>query len=643
MSEFGYAGKILKIDLSNSHYVTESTQKYSEKYIGGRGIAARLYWDMVPAESAALSPQNCLIFTTGPTTGFFGIAGCRWQMCSKSPLQSPEAFSYGNLGGKWGPSLKAAGFDVLTVQGKAAKPVYIYIRDGQIEFRDASDLWGLDAFDTIDTVRARCGADCSVVTIGPGGENEVVFATALSDEGASGGGGMGAVMGSKNLKAIAVSGTGTLKAADPQKLQQLIERARIFKGPKDPNRPSPWDVPGVTFSEDCYGCTIGCSRQMYTAENGRKYKCFCQQMSIYRKAANDYDKAEANQLLLKALRLCDGNTLDSSVMAPMVGWLIDCYKEGIITEQQTGLPLAKSGGPEFIETLVKMVANRQGFGASLARGLNYAAGTLGDKAVDILTRWVATRSAEARDYDPRLFITTALLYATEPRRPINQLHGVSIVMMSWTAWLRQMPGARFSTEDLREAARRWWGSTIAGDFSTYEGKALAAKIVQDRCSAKDSLILCDLAWPMMAVNSQGDHVGDPTMETQIYSAITGREIDQAGLLKAGERIYNLVRAIQMLQGWQGRRDDIILDYFHTRPLEFGEAFINPEAKMPGHEGNVISRLGCVLEKDKFEEMKGEYYLLRGWDPASGYQTSAKLKELGLGDIAADLKSRGLAV
>ncbi|HSW57041.1 MAG TPA: aldehyde ferredoxin oxidoreductase N-terminal domain-containing protein [Dehalococcoidales bacterium] len=643
MAEFGYAGQILKINLSDQSFMTEPSQKYTAGLIGGRGFAARLFWDMVPPQAPALAPENCLIFTTGPTTSFVGIAGCRWQICAKSPLQSPEVFSYGNLGGKWGPLLKAAGFDVVTVQGKSAKPLYIFIHDGQVEFRDASDLWGTDAFDTIDQVRAKCGGDSSVVTIGPGGENQVVFATALSDEGASGGGGMGAVMGSKNLKAIAVSGTGVIKAADPARLQKIAERIKYLKGSPDPKRPSPWGVPGVTFTEDCYGCSVGCSRQMYIAEKDRKYKSFCQQTSIYRKAASDYYQGQWNEVQLRALRLCDGNTLDSSVMAPMVGWLIDCYKEGVVSEKESGLPLAKAGGPEFIEALVACVARRQGFGEALAKGLNYAAATLGPRAEEILARWISTRSAEARDYDPRLFITTALLYATEPRRPINQLHGVSIPIMIWSNWRRQVPGARFNTEDVIEAGRRWWGGAEAADFSTYNGKARAAKIIQDRCSAKDSLILCDLCWPIMAANSPGDHVGDPALESQIYSAITGRETDEAGLLKLGERIYNLQRAIQIRQGWQGRRDDIVLDYYHTRPLADGEVFINPDALMPGPGGTIISRVGSVLEKDKFEELKNEYYRLRGWDVQSGYPTVARLRELGLDDVAADLKSRKLAV
>ncbi len=636
MAEFGYSGEILKLDLSDRKITRENTADYASRYLGGRGFAARLFWDMVPPEAKALGSDNCIIFTTGPTTGFFGIAGCRWQVCGKSPLHKPEAFNYGNLGGKWGPALKAAGFDALAVKGKADRPVYIYLRDGEVQIRDASSLWGKGTFDTIDALRKDVGQDVSVATIGPAGERQVIYANVLADEGASGGGGMGAVMGSKNLKAIAVAGSKTPVAADPARLQQIVDRIKYFRGPPS-SRPAPWEVAGVTFKEDCYGCSIGCSRLMYNGENGRKYKNFCQQTSIYERAATQY-YGQWNESRLKAVRLCDNYTLDSGVMAPMVNWLLDCYKEGIITEAETGLPLSKIGTAEFIEKLTHMVAYREGFGEALAHGLHYAATYIGPKAVEIMWRWVATRSYECRDYDPRLFITTAIFYATEPRRPIAQLHGVSRICMSW---MRRTPEANFTTADLREAARRWWGGEIAADFSTYEGKALAAKLIQDAYYAKDSLILCDLMFPLMMVNSPGDHVGDPTLENQIYSAITGRETDREGLLKMGERICNLLRAINLRMGWQGRRDDVLLDYFHTQPLKKGEVFFHPETTMPGKNGELISKVGSVVDRDQFEQLKTDYYLLRGWDVNTGYPTQARLEELGLSDIVPDLANRGL--
>src|ERR1035437_2079713 len=232
MAEFGYAGEILKVNLSNRSLIRENTADYSRKYLGGRGFAAKLFWDMVPPEAKGLDPENCIIFTTGPTTGFFGIAGCRWQVCGKSPLHDPEAFSYGNLGGKWGPALKSAGFDAIAVQGKADRPGYIYIRDGLVQIRDASALRGKGAFDTMDDIRAEVGQDVSVTAIGPGSENQIVYATVVADEGASGGGGMGAVMGSKNLKAIAVAGSKSPVAADPARLKQIEARIKYFRGPQ---------------------------------------------------------------------------------------------------------------------------------------------------------------------------------------------------------------------------------------------------------------------------------------------------------------------------------------------------------------------------------------------------------------------------
>jgi aldehyde:ferredoxin oxidoreductase len=631
MGEHGYAGEILKVDLSSGKSVREATSDYSAQFIGGRGFAAKLYWDMVPADVRALEPENCLIYATGPTTGFFGLAGCRWQICGKSPAHKPEAFSYANLGGKWGPALKAAGFDALAVRGKADKPVYLYVHEGKAEIRDASAFWGQSTFDAMEGIRSELGQHVSVVTTGPAGENQTVFATTFADEGASGGGGFGAVMGSKNLKAIAVAGDKGPVAAHPEGLQQIIDHIKELKGYAG-KRPSPWAVPGVTFTEECYGCTIGCARQVYEADKGRKYKAFCQQAGVYAKPVQDYF-GKWDEVQLEAVRLCDAYSLDSAMMAPLILWLIDCNREGLIGEKDTGLPFSQAGSREFIERLTGIIASRSGFGDVLARGMGYAADSIGSRAVELTNRYVATRSYEARDYDPRLFLATAIFYATEPRRPINQLHGMSIALMTWLFGVKEMPGAFYTTEDFREAAEKYWGSKVAADFSTYEGKALAAKKIQDRCYVKESLILCDLAWPMMAVNYPGHHVGDPTMENQIYAAITGRETDEPGIARIGERIANLQRAIHLRQGWGGRKEDVILDYYHDVPLKQGDVFFNPDAIMPGPEGTQISKLGCVVDRSDFENLKTEYYQLRGWDRDTGIPTKAKLAELELDDIS----------
>jgi aldehyde:ferredoxin oxidoreductase len=257
--------------------------------------------------------------------------------------------------------------------------------------------------------------------------------------------------------------------------------------------------------------------------------------------------------------------------------------------------------------------------------------------------FVATRGSEKKDYDPRLLITTALCYAMEPRRPIQQLHEVSMLAMMWLGMEGNIkPGAMLSVQNFRKLAEKVWGSAVAADFSTYEGKALAAKKLQDRVFAKESLVICDLRWTMSQVARTLGTTPDTVTESQVYSAITGKEIDDTELARMGERIFNLQRAILLRQGWQGRKGDRILDYFFTEPLKKDELFFNVDGIMPGKNGEIISRIGAVVEKDKFEKMKTEYYGYRGWDAVTGFPTKAKLEELQLKDVAADLKKRGLS-
>lgn len=271
----------------------------------------------------------------------------------------------------------------------------------------------------------------------------------------------------------------------------------------------------------------------------------------------------------------------------------------------------------------------------LADGVLQAAAKIGKKALELTGDFVHTRSNECKDYDPRLFMTTGIFYATEPRRPIQLLHGVSMMVMQWLPFVRGDKNAPFTTDSLRAVAKRMWGSEVAADFSTYEGKALAARNIQDRIYARECLILCDLAW-------QATCAQDPALEARIISAITGQEMDEGGLLAVGEKVVNLQRAIQLRHGWAGRKDDRLLDYFHTVPIKEGSVFFNVEARMPGAGGEIISRIGSVVDRNDFNKMLSEYYELRGWDPASGYPKTATLNNIGLKDIAADLKKRSLA-
>jgi aldehyde:ferredoxin oxidoreductase len=232
-----------------------------------------------------------------------------------------------------------------------------------------------------------------------------------------------------------------------------------------------------------------------------------------------------------------------------------------------------------------------------------------------------------------------------PRQPLNEIHEIGFPMYSWLAMYHwKLEGAFFTSDLFRRIAKRFWGSELAVDFSTYDGKALAAKMIQDREFAKESMVLCDFAWPIFTTAS-GDHMGDPSVESKILSAVIGRTIDEQELYRIGERVFNLQRAVLARDG-QGRREtDTIPESFFTIPLDedYAVLYNNPACLAPGKDGEVTSRKGAVVDRAEFERMKGEYYQLRGWDVTTGLQTRAKMEDLGLEDIAEGLEQRGLIV
>jgi len=636
--EAGYAGKILRVDLSSGSVSSARTLDHAERFVGGRGIAAKIYWDEVSPEIGAFDPQNRLIFVTGPLAGFTGLAGSRWQVCGKSPATDTEQFCYSNLGGSWGAQLKFAGYDGLIIQGKADKPVYLAIEDDTVEIRDASHLWGKSTLSVREILKAELGNSVRVVATGPAGEHLVSFASLLADNDASGSCGFGAVMGSKNLKAIAVRGSGSVRAAQPDRLRELVNYIRQLK-----EGPVPAGLPvgqGVKMKQEaCYGCIRGCQRYVFEAADGTRGKYMCQSGVFYTERARRY-YGEWNEVSFRANRLCDDYGLDTNAIETIIMWLSRCRRVGILNDDNTGIPLSQMGSLEFIESLVRKIALREDFGDVLAQGLARAAQTAGKEAQELITDFTL-KAGQSSHYEARMYITTGLLYAMEPRQPIQQLHEVSTPVLGWLQWVNGLEGSYLSSELLRTIARRFWGSEQAMDFSTYDGKALAATKIQDREYTEESLILCDFSWPIIHVYDSEDHMGDPTLESRLFSAVTGQEVDEEGMDRLGERIFNLQRAIMVREGHRGREYDQLPEQFFTIPLK--TAFVNPECQAPGRDGEVISRKGAVVERDKFEQMKTEYYRLRGWDPATGLQTKQKLEELGLADLVADMQRRALLV
>ena len=642
VEQHGYTGSLLRVDLSSGTISSLPTVEYSARFLGGRGIAAKLYWDNVGPEVRAFDPENLLILITGPLAGFAGLAGSRWQVCGKSAAMNPQHFSYCNLGGKWGAWLKFAGYDGVVIDGRADRPVYIHIEDEKVDIRDASPWWGQGAIEARENMKKELGRSAAVLTMGQAGENLVPFASLTADDDASGSSGFGAVMGSKNLKAVVVRWRKkrNLPAADPDALN-LITKDLPRLTPLDAAW-QPWLTNTFTGApvkrKPCWGCIKGCQRGVFQPVEGPAGKFMCQSGIFYRFAAKGYYERPSQELAYYANKLCDDYGLDTYYVEAAIRWLADCYKEGLLNDENTGMPLSKMGGREFIEALTGKISRREGFGDLLAQGLDKAAESVGQGSERFFDG-LLSRAGEKITYEPRMYITTALLYAMEPRRPINLVHQIAEPLGQWLI-CKMLKQGYFTTEVMRGVGKKFFGTELAFDFSTYEGKALTARMIQDREMAKESLILCDTIWPIHQDEDAEDKVGDPGLESRILTAVTGRRVDEAGLRLVGEKIWNLQRAILVREGHQGRADDTLSEFFFTTPLETVRE--DPKCLAPGKDGEVISRRGEVVDKQKFEAMKDEYYQLRGWDPKTGLQTRAKLEELGLQAVAEELGAENLA-
>ncbi len=633
----GYAGRILRADLSKRFVGKFSTGEYTAAFVGGRGIAAKIHWDEVPPAVDAFDPENRLVIMTGPLCGIPGLAGSRWQVSGKSPLLN--RFSYCNLGGAWGAGLKFAGYDGLVIQGKADKPVYLLIDDDKVEMRDASHVAGKGAVHTREILKAEHGASFCVLAVGPAGENLVRFATILADSDSSGSGGMGAVMGSKNLKAILVRGNGKITIANRERLKELRKSVRRLKYDLS-SLPTmiTADVPAERMKKDiCFGCINGCVRETYSPADGRAGKYMCQSAIFYEVRAHRF-YGKSTEVPYQANKMCDDFGMDTRAVETMIMWLTRCYKSGILTEQGTGLPFSEIGSMEFIETLLKMISSREEFGNVLAEGTIRAAEIVGMDSDSLITEYMV-KTGENELYGPRLYLTTGVFYAMEPRQPIQQLHEISAQGMMWAAREMGLFDHYMTSDVIRKIGKRFWGSEVAADFSTYEGKAKAASMIQDRQYAKELMILCDFSWPIIHSPATNDHVGDPTLESRLLAAVTGMDVDEASLNCFGEKVFNLQRAILAREGHRGRACDVIDNFNFSSPLrgDFG----NPKCLVPGKDGDPLARKGMVVERDAFEKLKDEYYAIRGWDVATGLQTKACLERLGLGDLAHSLDREGL--
>jgi len=618
---YGWCGKILKVDLSGPAITELDTFAYTDLYLGGRGIATRLYWEMVQPATGAFDPGNHLIFMTGPL-GATGVQGAsRFIVAGKSPMTLPEGFCYGNLGGFFGPYLKRAGYDGIVITGKSETPVYLHIDDGKASLLNASTLWGKGVYAVQDSLKQTHGPSTRFVTTGMAGENRCRNANIMTDNEGSATGGFGAVMGSKNLKAISVCGTGKIPVAHPKALKALNLHT-IELNRRDPLFiPFPKEQVKRIGKASCYQCGLDCMyRNTLQTGSGEKMVRKCQSMFVYFPwvARRPEESAET---AVKATGICNDLSLCTMEMTNIIHWLSACFKSGSLTEKETGLDMSQLGTMAFFETLARMISRREGFGDILAEGLLRAGETLGDEAKSQFTPEVSG-VGDGATYSGREYLMNALLYAFEPRQPIAMLHEISRLTGLWGMHQQNPDSSPVSSEVFRKAATRFWGHEKAWDLMTHEGKAHAAVNIMDRTYAKDCLLLCDSCWPVMVSWNTPDRVGDPTLESRTFTAVTGIEMDTKRLNAYGERVFNLERAILIREGRRPLVDDDVAEYNYTQPVQ--TVFMNPDVLVPGPGDEVLTRKGMTLDRDIFKEMRREFYELRGWHPDTGEQLPATI-------------------
>ncbi|MCF8068031.1 MAG: hypothetical protein K9L30_05555 [Desulfobacterales bacterium] len=634
----GWCGKILKVNLLEKRFFELDTMPYANRFLGGRGIATRIYWEEVLPDKTAFDPENRLIFMTGPlvATGTQGAARC--FVAGKSPMLMPEGFCYGNFGSFFGAYLKKAGYDGIIIHGRSDKPVYLLIQDENLQIIGASSLWGKGIYDVGDILKDQYGKTVRYITTGVAGENLCRSANIMTENDGSATGGFGAVFGSKNLKAIAVLGSDKPSIALPEKLKELNKRVyHLCKNPSASDSGPGGSTPPVK-TKHCYQCGIDCEyRTVVQTASGKNIAGLCQAAYVY----HDWvikQKEDPETAAYDATRICNDLSICTYEIYNIIDWLEACFRSGYLTEKETGINIQDLGKLTFFENIANMIAHRDGFGDMLAEGLLRTGEKLGEKARAHFSNEVSGVGGGA-EYSGRGYLMNALLYAFETRQPISMLLQVTILLAKWVMHLDDPDSSPVTADVFRAAATRFWGHEKAWDLMTYEGKACAAANIIDRTIVKDCLGLCYAVWPIKSSWYTPDHVGDPTLESQLFSAATGISKTEEDLIQYGERIFNLQRAILLREGIVPEKDDFPGEFNFTDPVD--EIYLNPDVIVPGPGKEVISRKGITLDRDVYNTMLKEFYEIRGWDSEKGLQTVKTLTRLGLLDIAEEMNRLGL--
>ena len=610
---FGYMGKILRVDLSNSKISEEPLKENDCKmFLGGSGLGTKYLFDEVPKGAEPLGPDNALIFMTGPLTGTESPSAGRYCVVTKSPLTG--FWAEANSGGNWGVYLKSAGFDGVIFKGASPKPVYLVIDDGKAELRDAAELWGRNVSETTGLLQKKLGEDFNVACIGIAGENLVRYASIINDfHRAAGRCGVGAVMGSKRLKAVAAGGNQEINVANKDVFSQIsktnydLVNESMLKITLEtygtsmatdlinvrggfPTRnwqtgvfPDIEKISGITLAETlltdrkhCFACPISCGR-VSVVKSG-PYACKGEGPEYETIGAfGGMCAIESLEAITLAHNLCDDYGLDVVSAGSVIAFAIECYEKGILTKADTGGLELRFGDPDVVIQLIHKIARREGIGDLLAEGTKRMAEKLG-KGSERFAMHV--KGLELPAYDPRAAKICGLAFATANRGGDHitaYVEGPSFIDIPFLI-----------VED----------SKIEDPLVENPAEAKIVKDLEDACTVFDAMGTCKFMGMALAAQDWVDMIAN----------CVGWKFDVSDFRKAGERSYNLARAFSVREGLT-RADDTLPKRLLEEPM--------PEGAAEGHR------------VEKLDEMLDAYYEFRGWDKKTGKPTPEKLKELGM--------------
>ncbi len=594
----GYMHKYLDVDLTKgSIQENKLNLELAKKYIGGKGLGAKILYDELEADINPLSPENIILFMTGPLTGTSVVTSGRWCIVTKSPHTGIYLDS--QIGGKFGHRLKKAGYDYIIVRGKAEEPSYIHVTSEGSEILSAKEVWGKGTFETEEILKAK-HPKSEVASIGPAGENLVTYANIMTDKShMAGKGGSGAVMGSKNLKAIVTSGTLKIVAVNDE-FKELTRtfRKKVQNDAGVQNRHKIGTMMWVNMSNEggflptrnyqsgvfehadsisgetmiekhtyahraCYGCLIACGKA--NKFDSGKYSGLDVDGPEYETTALLGSNCGLRDLaaVAKASEICDDLGLDTITAGATISFAMECVEKGYLN--QTEIKDLVFGNDDAVLQLIEFIANKKGIGDLFSKGSKAAAMSIGQDSLDFA---IQVKGNELAGVEPRGSWGMALAYSTSDRGACHQ--------RVWT------PSA-----ELRGDLKRF----------SFDGVPQFVKENQDERAVCFSLVLCDF----LPFNV-------PEM-VDILNSATGFSYTPESYLTVGERIWNITRKFNIREGIT-TDDDVLPKRFYKDTMPEGAA------------------KGLSIDKVKFEAAKLEYYKLRGWNDR-GIPTEEKLNQLEL--------------